>query len=80
MRFLQESEHERLIRRLKSCTHTLYDVAEDLTDPEGVEERADLVIAAENLAEIASYVVEACRGIAWQYSPVPGGEDDEEED
>lgn len=72
MRFLQETEHERTMRRLKSCTHTLYSLVEELEDPTDVESRADLVIAAENLAEIASYVIDTCRNIAWQYSPTPG--------
>lgn len=71
MRFPQESDHERALRRIKSCTHTLYAVADELDDPESVDERADLLIAAENLIDAASYITEACRGIAWQYSPTP---------
>lgn len=71
MTFLQETEHERTMRRIVSCTHTLYSVIEDLSDPIDIEARADLLIAAENLIEAALQVTDDCRGIAWQYSPVP---------
>lgn len=78
MAFKQETEIERTIRRITSCTHTLYSVAEELNDPVSVESRADLLIAAENLIDVAIHVTEACRGIAWQNSPLP--DDDEEDD
>jgi hypothetical protein len=77
MQFIPESEHERNIRRIKSCTHTLYAIAEELTDPGEIEERADLLIAIENLNEIASYVIDSGRGIAWQYSKTPSELEDE---
>jgi len=79
MQFLQETEHERTLRRLKSCTHTLYAISEELQDPLEVDQRADLLIAVENLIEVASYVTDQCRGIAWQYTPVPGADDEDED-
>jgi len=80
MAFLQETEHERTMRRIVSCTHTLQAVIDDLDDPADIDARADLLIAAENLIEAALYVTDACRGIAWQYSPIPYSEEDEESD
>ncbi len=78
MQFLQETEHERTLRRLKSCTHTLYSIVDELQDPLEVDQRADLLIAVENLIEVASYVTDQCRGIAWQHTPVPGPEEEED--
>jgi len=80
MTFLQETDQERAMRRIVSCTHTLYSIADELLDPEDVDQRADLLIAVENLIDIASHVTEAVREIAWQYSPVPGFRDDDEDD
>ena len=78
MQFVQETEHERALRRIQACTHTLYSVAEELEDPIDINHRADLLIAVENLFDIASFVTDAGRGIAWQHSPVPESEDDED--
>jgi hypothetical protein len=80
MTFLQETDQERAMRRIVSCTHTLYSVADELLDPEDVDQRADLLIAVENLIDVANHVTEAVREIAWQYSPVPGFRDDDEDD
>ena len=77
MAFLQETELERTIRRIVSCTHTLYGVAEELRDPDDVEGRADLVIAAENLLDAVVHVTERCRAIAWQNSPLPESDEDD---
>lgn len=77
MAFVQETELERTLRRITSCTHTLYSVADELNDPDNVEGRADLLIAAENLIDIAIHVTEQCRNIAWQNSPLPDEEDDD---
>lgn len=71
MQFIQESEHERSLRRILSCTHTLYSVVEELTDPEEIELRGDLLIAVENLIDVADIVTDMARDIAWQYSPTP---------
>lgn len=79
MTFLQETDQERAMRRIVSCTHTLYSVADELIDPEEVDQRADLLIAVENLLDIVNHITDAVRGIAWQYSPLPD-EDTEEDD
>ena len=71
MQFIQETEHERTLRRLQSCTHTLYAIADELEDPQDVNLRGDLLIAVENLIDIAVHVTESCRGIAWQYTLTP---------
>lgn len=71
MRLSDETDHERTMRRLLSCTHTLYSIADELTDPVDIDERGDLLIAVENLIDIATYVTESARGIAWQYSKTP---------
>lgn len=80
MQFIQETEHERTLRRLQSCTHTLYSIADELADPHDVELRGDLLIAAENLIDIAVHVTESCRGIAWQYSLTPDELEESEDD
>jgi hypothetical protein len=67
------------MRRLVSCTHTLYSVLEELDDPEDVDLRGDLVIAAERLLEAVVYVTDSARDIAWQYTPEPEHEEDLEE-
>lgn len=67
------------MRRIVSCTHTLYSILEELDDPDEVELRADLVIAAERLLEAVVYVTDSARGIAWQYSLEPEHEEDLEE-
>lgn len=80
MQFIvEESEHARVMRRLVSCTHTLYSVLEELEDPEDVDLRGDLVIAAERLLEAVIYVTDSARNIAWQYTPEPEHEEDLEE-
>ena len=80
MTFLQETDTQRALRRLTSCTHTLYSVSDELEDPEDVDARADLLIAAENLIDIAHHITESIRDIAWQYSALPPSEEDEDED
>jgi hypothetical protein len=76
---IAESDHARVMRRLVSCTHTLYSVLEELDDPEDVDLRGDLVIAAERLLEAVVYVTDSARDIAWQYTPEPEHEEDLEE-
>lgn len=80
MTFLQETDTQRALRRITSCTHTLYSVFDELDDPQEVGARADLLIAAENLIDIALHITDAIRDIAWQYSPLPPSEEDEDED
>ena len=71
IQFIEESQHERAIRRLLACTHTLHSIADELEDPENIEHRGDLLIAVENLIDVAIYVTEEARGIAWQHTPEP---------
>lgn len=70
-RFLDETQHERIMRRLVACSYTLAAVADDLDDTDDLEERADLLIAVENLYDIAMHIVESGRDIAWQHSLTP---------
>lgn len=77
MQFIQETEHERALRRINACTYTLYSIAEELDDPGEVELRGDLLIAVENLIEAAFAVTDLGRAIAWQHEPIPTSEDTE---
>lgn len=69
--FVNESAQQRTVRRLQSCLYTLYSISEELSDPQSADERADLVITAENLLDAAIHVTDEIRGIAWQYSLTP---------
>lgn len=69
---------DHVLRRLNSTVHTLYIIAEvfdTLEDVEDPDQRADLLIAAEDLVDIANYVTERARDFAWQHTPVPEHED-----
>jgi hypothetical protein len=77
MRLSEESQQERTMRRLFACTQTLLTIADELVDPVDIGERGDLLIAAENLIDIATYVTDSARGIAWQYSKTPDELDQE---
>lgn len=80
-KFSDETEHERTLRRLAACTYTLIAVAEDLDDTDNLEERADLLIAVENLYDVAMHIVECGRDIAWQHTLTPSQiEKDNQED
>jgi hypothetical protein len=46
-------------------------VADDLKDPGNVQDRADLLIAVEDLIDVATHITEEVRNIAWQYTPTP---------
>lgn len=79
---LDASHYDAAMRKLNSCVHTLYSVAnllEEMLDPEDPDERADLLIIAENLLDVASYVTDRAREVGWQYTPVPEREDSDEE-
>lgn len=71
IQFVDETQQERTMRRLTACIHTLYSIAEELDDPHNISDRGDLLIAAENLLEAATFITEDIRGIAWQYSRTP---------
>jgi len=66
-----ETGDQRVVRRLRAAYANLVIVADELSDPADVDARADLVIAAEDLADVAAHIVEVARDIAWQHSPVP---------
>jgi hypothetical protein len=71
IQFVDETQQQRTMRRLTACLHTLYSIAEELDDPENVEDRGDLLIAAENLLDAALCITDDIRGIVWQYSQTP---------
>lgn len=82
MDFLEEDLSQRVLRRIIACTHTLYRVAEELDDLDEevddeiteevtTEKRGDLLIAVENLIDIAMYVTDSSRGIAWRHTLTP---------
>jgi hypothetical protein len=56
---------EQTHRRISACTNTIATVREELFDPIFLEERANLLIAAEDLFNEALTLVQACREIAW---------------
>jgi hypothetical protein len=62
---------DRSIRRLDACTYTAGVVQRDLTDPTSIDRRADLLIAAENLAAQAFSLLNDIRELAWQDSTFP---------
>ena len=76
MMFFEEDPQEKALRRVNACIHTIASVVEELDDPKEVDERADLLIAVENLFDIASFLTDQVRGIAWQHSLTPGERDD----
>lgn len=74
----EASPHDHTMRRLTSAVSTLAIVAEYLDDVEDIDdtdERADLLIAVENLIDVAFFITERGREIAWQYTPVPESEE-----
>ena len=94
--YFEPDSHRRLVRRLIACTHTLYSVAEEIEEVDEISEadifkdnkidycsadqRADLIIAVENLMDVVIFVTEKTRQMAWKHSPAPvpdGSEDDD---
>lgn len=78
MSVFESSKYDIAMRKLNSCVHTLYTVAdllEEMEDPDDADPRADLVLAVENLIDISVFVTERGREIGWQYTPVPERED-----
>jgi len=70
--------YEHTMRKLNSCVHTLYRIADTLPDIDEIsdpDERADLLILAENLIDVASFVTDTARDIAWLHTPVPEPEE-----
>jgi hypothetical protein len=78
MSVFESNKYDIAMRKLNSCVHTLYTIAdllEEMEDPDEADTRADLVITAENLIDISVFVTERAREIGWQYTPVPERED-----
>jgi len=73
MRVFRHTElpEERVVRRLRAVYANLVTLTEDIDDPDDIDARADLVIAAEDLLDVSVHIAELARNIAWQYSPVP---------
>ena len=74
MSLFESSPFEHMMRKLNSSAHTLYSVADmfDLIEePESADERADLVLLAENIMDVVVYITERARDVAWQYTPTP---------
>ena len=76
MVFFEEDPQEKALRRINACIHTIVSVIEELDDPEEIDERADLLIAVENLMDVSTFLTDQVRGIAWQHSLTPGERDD----
>lgn len=78
MSIFEADLYEHTLRKLNSCVHTLFTIAdilpelEDISDP---DERADLLVLVENLIDVAAYVTEEARNIAWQHTPIPEHEE-----
>jgi len=60
-----EDAQARALRRLSACTYTARIVLTELSSPNSVEEKADLLIAAEDLYAEAERLVTLARAIAW---------------
>lgn len=60
-----EGAQERALRRLSACTYTARIVLTELSSPNSIEEKADLLIAAEDLYAEAERLVTLARAIAW---------------
>jgi hypothetical protein len=58
--------HERVLRRMYATIYTLNRIHEELLDPIDPNGRADLLIAAEDLAVVALALAARTRSIAWQ--------------
>lgn len=78
MSIFEATPYDHVMRKLNSSVHTLYSVAEALDgieEPQDPEQRADLVLLAENLSDVVSYILERAREIAWLHTPVPEHEE-----
>ena len=74
MSIYEATPYDHTLRRLTSSVFTLTAVAEFLEDVENVEDvkdRGDLLVAVENLIDVAVYVTERGRELAWQFAPLP---------
>lgn len=58
--------HQRNVARLRRCLYTLKVIEEQLFDPIALDDRADLVILAEDIAGYAISLANHARDFAWQ--------------
>lgn len=78
MSIFEHTLYEHTLRKLNSCVHTLFTIADilpeidDISDP---DERADLLVLVENLIDVATFVTDEARAIAWQHTPTPEHEE-----
>lgn len=57
---------KRNVRRLQSCLYTLDAIEKSLFDPVTPDDRADLLVLAENIAATAIAIAHETRDFAWQ--------------
>jgi hypothetical protein len=57
------------VRRLEACAYTAEVVNRDLLVPTTPSQKADLLIAAENLVQSTYALVQEIRGMIWQGEP-----------
>lgn len=60
-----ETSHERVLRRLEACSYTAAIALLEISDPEDVESRADLLLAAEALFIESMKILSVARMLAW---------------
>lgn len=60
-----EDAQVRALRRMAACAYTASAVASDLAAPKSIEDKADLLVAAEELYAEAEKLVTLARAIAW---------------
>ena len=70
MAITDASPLDHMMRRLNSSLYTLYNVANVIDEFEGLldedsDEHADLLILAENLIDVTTYIILTARKIAW---------------
>ena len=82
MAITDASPLDHMMRRLNSSLYTLYNVANVIDEFEGLldedsDERADLLILAENLIDVTTYITLTARRIAWMDDLVEVDRDDD---
>jgi hypothetical protein len=82
MGIMDASPLDHMMRRLNSSLYTLYNVANIIDEFEGIldedsDERADLLILAENLIDVTTYITLTARRIAWMDELVEADQDDD---
>ena len=82
MAITDASPLDHMKRRMNSSLYTLYSVANVIDEFEGLldedsEERADLLILAENLIDVTTYITLTARRIAWMDDFAEADQDDD---